>query len=200
MTEPTFDPAQALKIDLSRGQLTLHGSSGRFLVPTEGLIDLLAASSTEAIAAFGAGIGMEIGRRVADRLGTRIDQASVELFLEHLGGELALTGLGSLSVERWGKALVLCLESIKVQGSQHAACLERVLAALIEAALQRSLSRDVSAMLLAHDDSTWRFLVAGRHARPQVERWLASGLSYGDVLTRLHRADSLDSGTTRGKS
>jgi hypothetical protein len=195
MTEPSFDPAQALKIDLSRGQLTLQGSSGRVLIPTEGLIELLGATSDNSVAAFGAGMGAEIGKRIADRLGAEIHQASVELFLEHLGGELALTGLGSLSVERWGKALVLCVEGLKSE-----ACLERVIASLLEAALQRSLSRDAAAILLSREGGSLRFLVAGRHARPKVEQWLASGVPYGDVLTRLHQASATGSGIARGDS
>lgn len=195
MTEPAFDPAQALKIDLSRGLLTLQGSSGRVLVPTDGLVELLTAANGDAVAAFGAGMGSEIGRRISDRLGSGIQQASVELFLEHLGGELALTGLGSLSVERWGKALVLCVEGLKVD-----ARLERVIASLLEAALQRSLSRDVAAILLSREGAVLRFLVAGRHARPQIEKWLAAGIPYGDVLTKLHQASVAESGTTRGES
>lgn len=195
MTEPSFDPARALKIDLSRGQLTLQGSSGRVLIPTEGLIELLGATSADSIAAFGAGMGADIGRRISDRLGAEIQQASVELYLEHLGGELALTGLGSLSVERWGKALVLCVEGLKLE-----ACLERVIASLLEAALQRSLSRDAAAILLSREGGCLRFLVAGRHARAKVEQWLAEGVPYGDVLTKLHQATASGTGTTRGDS
>src|SRR5512145_1061883 len=110
MSESSFDPAQALKIDLSRGQLTLAGSSGRILVPIDGLVALLDACSEESLSAFVATLGTDMGRRIAERLGSAIEQATVELYLEHLGGELALTGLGNLTVERWGRALVLCVE------------------------------------------------------------------------------------------
>ncbi len=195
MSEPTFDPAQALKIDLSRGQLSLMGSSGRVLVPIDGLIDLLAASSNEVVAAFGAGMGTEIGRRIADRLGSAIERASIELYLEHLGGEIALTGLGNLSVERWGKALVLCIEGLRA-----AAGLESMVLSLIEAAVQRSLSRDVAVTLLSKGDGLLKLLVAGRHAQAQVEQWLSSGLSYGDVLTKLHQSTSEQASSSRGES
>jgi hypothetical protein len=195
MTEPTFDPAQALKIDLSRGKLTLLGSSGRVLVPTDTLVDLLAASSAQAIKAFGAGIGTDIGRRVAERLGSAIERASVELYLEHLGGELALIGLGCLSIERWGKALVLC-----VDGLSDSEALKSAVLSIIEAALQRSLSRDVAVLLLSKGDGTVRFLVVGRHAETTVEQWLASGISCGDVLVRLHQPSGPASSGERGDS
>jgi hypothetical protein len=195
MSEPTFDPAQALKIDLSRGRLSLLGSSGRILVPTDTLVDLLAASSSQAITAFGAGIGTEIGRRIADRLGSAIERASVELYLEHLGGELALTGIGCLSIERWGKALVLCVE-----GLRDSEALESAVLAIIEAALQRSLSRDVVVLLLSKGDGSVRYLVVGRHAAASVEQWLDSGLSCGEVLFKLHQPFGAETGRARGES
>lgn len=195
MSEPTFDPLQSLQIDLSRGQLTLQGSSGRILVPTDGLIDLLAASSPEAISAFGAGMGTDIGRRIAERLGSAIERATVELYLEHLGGELALAGLGSLSVERWGRAMVLCVE-----GLPDSEPLANLVQELIGAAIQRSLSRDVAVMRLSKFDGTVRMLIAGSHARAQVESWLASGISYGDILTRLHQPGAAGASNVRGGS
>jgi hypothetical protein len=195
MSEPTFDPAQALKIDLSRGQLTLLGSSGRFLVPVDGLIDLLAACSPEAICAFGAGMGTDIGRRIVDRLGSAIERASVELYIEHLAGELALAGLGSLSVERWGKALVL-----RVEGLRDAEPLESVMISLIEAAIQRSLSRDVAVMRISKERGDLRLLILGRHAQSRVEQWLTEGLSYGDVLIKLHQGAGPDTVNAGGGS
>jgi hypothetical protein len=195
MSESTFDPAQALKIDLSRGQLSLMGSSGRVLVPTESLAELLAASTNEAISAFGAGIGTDIGRRILERLGSAIERATIELYLEHLGGELALSGLGSLSVERWGKALVLCLE-----GLGDSAGLESMVMSLIEAAIQRSLSRDVVVLRLAKTDGLLRLIVSGRHAKFQIEQWQAAGLSYGQILTNLHQNPLVEASSTRGES
>jgi hypothetical protein len=45
-----------------------------------------------------------------------------------------------------------------------------------------------------------RLLVAGRQAQEQIEKWLASGLSYGEVLTKLHRSTSAESSSARGES
>jgi hypothetical protein len=55
-------------------------------------------------------------------------------------------------------------------------------------------------MRLAKGDGLLRLLVIGRHARAQVEQWLAADLSYGDVLTKLHRSISDESSSTRGES
>jgi hypothetical protein len=194
----TFDPAQALRIDLARGQLTLLGSGDRMLVPLESLIDLLAASDHDAIAAFGASIGTGIGRRITDRLGASIEQASVELFTEHLGGELALCGLGSLSVERWGHAMVLAIEGLK-----DSAALELLVSALIEAALQRALSRDVSVVSFGRKDNVLRLSLLSHHAKDLVESAMTTGKSYGEVLTLLHESIQTTNSTgnaTRGES
>jgi hypothetical protein len=193
----TFDPAQALRIDLARGQLSLAGSGGgsgnRLLVPLDSMIDLLSSADNDAITAFGAGIGTDMGRRVRDRLGSAVDQASVELFLEHLGGEIALAGLGSLSLERWGYALVLVLEGLK-----DAASLEILVAALLEAVIQRALSRDVTVVSLGRQADALKFAMLGRHAKDQVEQAMAAGKSLGDVLTQLHQ--STQANATRGES
>jgi hypothetical protein len=190
----TFDPSQALRIDLARGQLTLLGSGDRMLVPLESLIDLLASSDHDSITAFGASIGTGIGRRIAERLGSSIDQASVELFTEHLGGELALCGLGNLSVERWGYALVLAIEGLK-----DSAALELLVSALIEAALQRALSRDVSVVSFGRVDATLKLSLLGHHAKDSVERAMTSGKSYGEVLTMLHESTQ-SANSKRGES
>lgn len=198
----TFDPAQALRIDLARGQLALSGldsgSASRMLVPLDSMIDLLSSCEPEAITAFGAAIGTDIGRRIQTRLGSAIGQASLELYLEHLGGEVALMGLGNLSLERWGYAVVLVL-----QGLKDATALELLVSSLLEAALQRSLSRDVSVVSFgrppsADSEPALKFALLGSHAKDEVEQALASGKSYGDVLTHLHQMT--ETAIVRGES
>lgn len=198
----TFDPAQALRIDLERGQLSLagmdSGSARRVLVPLESMSELLASCEPEAVTAFGAALGTDIGRRVQSRLGSAIDQASLELYLEHLGGEVALMGLGNLSLERWGYALVLVLG-----GVNESPALERLVQALLEAALQRSLSRDVAVVSFGRtgkgdEPAALKFAILGPHTKGDVEAALASGKSYGEVLTELHRMSQ--TATVRGQS
>lgn len=179
----TFDPAQALRIDLAQGKVSLAGSGERVLVPVESLIDLLAASDEEAIRGFGASLGTDMGRRIVERLGNAVERASVELYVEHLGGELALTGLGCLSVERWGHALVVVID-----GAKDSAAIETLLMALIEAVVQRSLSRDTAIVSLGRQGDSLKFALLGSHAKDEVEHALSTGKSYGDVLTSLHRA------------
>lgn len=152
------------------------------LVPADALVDLCRSAGDEAVSDFGRRLGTAAGRRVAERLGDT-SSATLEEVLEHLGGELALLGLGSLGLERWGRALVLT-----VDGGPFGAQLDRLLAAVLEGALQRAFGRDVHAAKLVRDDRQVRFLIASAASAGKVTEWLGSGLSYGDVLTRLQQS------------
>jgi len=186
MAEPRFDPARTLSVDLPRGRLTLDGSDARLLVSLSAVDELLESCSADARRAFGLRAGTEIGRRLVERLGEQLlVGAPVELIVEHLGGELALMGLGSLEVEQWGRALVFGID--QVIGSPRIAGL---LADILEGVLQRSLSRDASLVSLGTEDGRLRLLVVGRQVKPVVDEWLQQGTSYGEVLTRLNRSHS----------
>jgi hypothetical protein len=137
-------------------------------------------------------MGMAMGKRVAARLaaasgapaaaGARAVRAStVETVIEHLGGELALAGLGSLAVERWGRAMVMVLDRCPL-GAEASRLLEGVL----EGALEAAAGGAPRALLLDREAARARFLIAGPAAVDRVRAWLAGGASWGDALVRLH--------------
>ncbi len=181
MSEPRFDPTLALKLDFDQGQVTLRGQGPCLVVPKGALLDLLSNAGDEATSNFGQQLGTEVGRRMVENLGSGIDTASIEAFVEHLGGELALLGLGALSVERWGKALVLVVE-----GGPAGETGVALASAVISGALQRALSRDVAVVELMKSDSTLRLLVVSKAAGDEVKQWLSEEVPWGSVLTRLH--------------
>lgn len=173
-----FDPSQAVKFDMGRGRIQLDGPVSRVLVPADALVGLAKAAGEEALRDFGRQLGTEAGRRAAGRFG---DAATPEAVVEHLGGDLALSGLGSLSIERWGRALVLV-----VGGSPFGADGDPLLCAVFEGALQRGLGRTVEVVLLARDGDSARLLVVNPAAAAKVRAWLADGTAWGDVLAKLH--------------
>ena len=130
---------------------------------------------------FGHRLGTEAGRRVADQLGDSLRSAGVEGFVEHLGGNLALLGLGSVSLERWGKALVFV-----VTGSPLGGAGDGLLAAVLEGALQRCLGREPRLVVLGRDADHVRLLAAGDKGAAKMRTWLGQGVSWGDALARLH--------------
>lgn len=180
MAQTRFDPSHAVKFDLGRGVVQLDGSADRLLVPADALLALCGAAGEEAARDFGRKIGAEIGRRAAGRLGT-VAQAGLEDVLEHLGGDLALAGFGSLGIERWGRALVMTVSDCPLGAAG-----DGLLAAVLEGAIQRALGRDATVVPLARDGASARLLVVGEKAARAVRGWLAEGVQWGDALARLH--------------
>ncbi len=178
MGSPRFDPAHAVKFDLARGRVEIDGA--RALVPVDALVELCKAAGEEAAKDFGRRLGTEIGRRVASRLGDGAVGASLEAVVEHLGGELALTGLGSLSLERWGRALLFVVSGSPLGGSGDA-----LIAAVLEGALQRGMGRDASVVSLTRDDAQVRLLVVGAQGAEKARGLLDQGIVWSEVIARL---------------
>jgi hypothetical protein len=178
MGTPRFDPTHSLEFNFDRGTVKLGGQSERVLVPADVLASLLKGADAGTRKDFANRLGTEAGRRVGERIdGT----ASIPAVVEHLGGELALMGLGSLGFERWGRALV-----VTVVGSPLRAEGDELLAGIIEGALQRAFGRSSSVLPLERDDSLVRLLVVSKATAERVRGWLDSGISFGDALLRLN--------------
>jgi hypothetical protein len=179
-----FDPTRAVTFDLSSGQVHLQDSQTTVIVPASALAELCSAAGEQATARFGRAIGQAMGKRVASRLGgpeqsrTQIESSTVEGFVEHLGGEFALAGMGTLSLERWGRALVLVLD----RGSSPSA----LLCALLESALEAATGRAVRCLRIMQEDLRERFAVTNPEAATRAQAWLAEGASWGEVLVKLH--------------
>ncbi len=174
-----FNPSGSVSFDLVRGRVDCGGE--HVLVPADALIDLCRNAGGEAVSDFGRRLGTSAGRRVAERLGDT-SSASLEEVLDHLGGELALLGFGSLGLERWGRALVLT-----VDGGPFGQQLDGLLGAVLEGALQRAFARDVHAAWLTRDDRQVRFLIASATSASKVGEWLSAGVSYAEALARLQK-------------
>jgi hypothetical protein len=176
-----FNPSGSVSFDLVRGRVDCGGE--HVLVAADALVDLCRAAGDEAVSDFGRRLGTAVGRRIAERLGDGASSATMEEVLDHLGGELAVAGLGSLGLERWGRALVLTID-----GSPFGQQLDRLLGAVLEGALQRAFGRDCRAAKLMRDDRQVRFLITNPSSADKVAEWVGSGQSYGDVLARLQNA------------
>jgi len=112
-----FNPSEAVTFDLAFGHLHLDGAPSRVMVPAGALLKLCEAAGAEQAAELGSAVGEALGRRVAVRMAAgqedrtaAVRAAGLEAVVEQLAGELALVGMGALSAERWGKALVLIVD------------------------------------------------------------------------------------------
>jgi hypothetical protein len=182
MGTPRFDPTHSLEFNLDRGSVKLSGSLERVLLPADALAALVRAADGETRRDFARRLGTEAGRRVAERLDA---SASPEAVVEHLGGEVALMGLGSLGFERWGRMLVVTVQGSPLRGEG-----DEILAGVVEGALQRAFGRTASVVPLQRDDTLARLLVVSSGAADRVREWLGSGVSWGDVLSRLNGTGS----------
>jgi hypothetical protein len=180
MGTPRFDPTHSLEFNFDRGTVKLGGQSERVLVPADVLASLLKGADPETRKDFANRLGTEAGRRMSERIdGT----ASIPAVVEHLGGELALMGLGSLGFERWGRALIVTVVGSPLRGEG-----DELLAGIIEGAFQRAFGKSSSVLPIQRDDALVRLLVVSKGTAERVRGWLASGVSFGDALTRLNGA------------
>src|SRR5260370_41021410 len=110
MAAPTFDSARAVRFDLARGSVQAGSQDERLLlVPAAALSNLVAAAPPEAAETLARSLGTSIGTRASMRIGD-VAGASVDAFVTQLAGEAALAGIGVLSIQRWGRALVVLIE------------------------------------------------------------------------------------------
>jgi hypothetical protein len=180
MGTPRFDPTHSLEFNLDRGSVKLSGSLERVLLPADALTTLLRGADAETRRDFARRLGTEAGRRVAERLDS---SATAEAVVEHLGGEVALMGLGSLGFERWGRVLVVTVQGSPLRGEG-----DELLAGIVEGAMQRAFGRSSTVVVLGRDDALVRLLVVSSATAERVRGWLGSGVSWGDVLSRLNGA------------
>jgi len=178
MAAPTFDSARAVRFDLVHGSVQAGTHDERLLlVPAAALSNLVAAAPPEAAEALARSLGTSIGTRASARIGD-LAGASIDWFVTQLAGEAALGGVGVLSIERWGRALVVVIERSPLKPA--------VLGPLVAAALEAVGGRRVWCTVLSHDDQATRVLVASQQAVERVRNWMASGSVWGEALAKLH--------------
>ncbi len=177
-----FNATQGVRFDLARGAVRAgQGDDRLLLVPLAALVDLAAAAPPGAVEALGRALGTAIGRRAAARIGDATG-SSLEDFVTQLAGEAALAGVGVLSVERWGRALVVVLEESPLPAS--------LVSPLVGASLEAASGRKVASALLSHDARSARVLVSSDRAVGRVREWMASGVPWGDAIAKLHGGGS----------
>src|SRR5215472_7299509 len=148
-----------VRFDLPSGTVRAQDNERVVLVPAAALDSLAKSAGVDAACAFTKALGAAVGGRVAAHAGSAdaVRKATLETLVTELGAELALAGWGALSLERWGRAMV-----IAVQGPPLAE--QRLLASFVEGAIGVfSGGREVRCLSLG-GDGTIRILVAGPRA------------------------------------
>lgn len=182
MASTSFDPTRAVRFELPQGRVHAGTEGERvLLVPTSAIDDIALSAPPEAVEALGRAMGTAVGRRAAARLGD-LPAASLEAVVNQLAGEAAIAGVGALSLERWGKALVVVVEGSPLNGT--------LLAPMVAGAIEAASGRGVAATLLSRDEQVARLFVGSLRGVERVRDWIASGVSWGDALARLQGVGS----------
>ena len=183
MANPPFDASKAVTFDLARGQIQKE-EEPRVLVSANALLALCQAAGGDATSVFARAAGDSIGDAIArrfQRAGAEAKGASIESVVEHLSGELAIAGFGALSLERWGRALVLVVDR-GLGGTEG----DKLLAPLLASAVSKAAKVEARCVRLSRDGDRARFLITGPKGAEKVRDWLLAGLSWGEALVRLH--------------
>jgi hypothetical protein len=168
--------------DLSRGEIRKDDHERRVLLSARAIVALCQAAGDDATSAFGQSLGESIGASIAARFergGGDPRGAAIESIVEHLAGELAVAGLGTISVERWGRALVLVVDNASAD-------VDKVLAPLLGAMVSRAAKVQARCVRLSREGDRARFLIAGEAGAGKVSDWLSAGVPWGEALVRLH--------------
>jgi hypothetical protein len=184
MAGPPFDPNAAVRFDLKSGVASDVRGARLVLVPGAAL-EALERTDPSAVAILGDAIGRACGTRVAARLGgdAGVRAAQLELVVAHLAGELAISGVGAVHLERWGRAMVCVVANPSVPS-------DAFLGAVLEGALGSASGREIAAAPLGREAESARFFLGARGTATRVRGLVAEGKSHGDALAIIQETSS----------
>jgi hypothetical protein len=172
---------EPLKFDLATGQVRTAAGEQLLVIPLSSLEEIASTGGANAASRVARGLGVAIGRRVVRGLGSTegVRKASLEALVTSLAFEVAVAGWGSLTLERWGKALVLALDHAPVADLA-------IVTALLEGALETLAGREVHGVALPTEGGAIRVLVASEKTAAKARAWSLEGVLVGEVIARLH--------------
>ncbi len=175
----SVDLSHAVTFHLPSGTVRTADDANAAVVPTAALAELVRSSPTEARGRFGRAIGEGMGKRIAKRVGgsAALLGGSLELVTTHLAGEIALAGLGTLTIERWGRALVFHWTGAAIE-------LTEVLIGILEGAIATATGRSATGLLLSAHGGL-RILATSEDAARRARGWMDEGVPWAEALTRL---------------
>jgi hypothetical protein len=174
------DLSNSVRFDLQSGTVRLFDDEKGIVVPASVLAALVKATPADARAKVGRDFGTHLGRGVAKR--GSILEAGLEEAATALAAQLAVAGLGTCNLERWGKALVVHVTDSPIDDASF-------VANVLEGALSAASAQALSCTVLTGDNGI-RVLVASERGVLRVRGWIEQGTSWSDALVRLQSGGS----------
>jgi len=175
----SVDLSNAVRFDLPNGTVHLSDNEKGLLVPASVLASLLKTTPPDVRGQIGRDLGAHLGRAMARRVGgaPALLDGGLELAASTLAAELALAGLGTCALERWGRALVVQITGSPIEETDF-------VASVVEGALAAATGRSLACTALS-DAGGVRILVASESGALRVRGWIEQGVSWSDALVRL---------------
>ncbi len=180
MEKPLFDASSFVKIDLTKGAISSSGKDRLVMVPIS-VLQSLRPSDTLRTAAMD--WGKLHGRRLAERVDQTAENTSLEALSSHLGGTLAAFGLGRLSIEIHGSALLF-----KAEGDLNSRITDGV-SVLMEGFLAGYLSAlgsdTFKVVRLGEASGGWLFWAGNPRVAPKIRQRVSAGRTPMEILNTL---------------
>jgi hypothetical protein len=175
--------------DLGAGQVLVEPAGPHMLVPVGVLEALCEKAGAEATEVFARTLGYEIGLRAASRLTGQSDpdaRRSVRLLspedvAAELGASWAIAGLGRLSLERWGRALLAVVEASPLEEAGDA-----MLAWALQGAIRGVTGDTATVARLSREGTRARFLIGSPRACERARALVAGGATWVEAIAMLH--------------
>ncbi len=181
MPAPAFDANGAVRFDVTNGAASDAAGARLVLVPAAAL-EALERTTPGALAQVGSEVGRGCGARVAAKLGgdAGVRAATLETVVTQLAGELAIAGLGAVSLERWGKALVIVLANPSVSS-------DGFVSAVLAGALGAAAGREVFLAPIGREGTVARYYVGTQQTMIRCRSLVSQGKSWGEILAALQK-------------
>jgi hypothetical protein len=182
MSHPAFDPAGFVRFDLSNGTIRSSAEEPLALIPAD-VVSMLEPGNDLDMAA--RNWGATHGKRLADVLAGTDEPSTMDLLAEYLGGSLTTAGLGRLSIEIRGDALLFRIEA--GDSATQSAGRRALIAGFIAGYLEAVGPAAFGVVHLGGDESADMFWAGNPDAARQLQSWLEQGMEPTAAVDRLGR-------------
>lgn len=184
-TSAGFDPVHFFDFDLASGAVHTRNGQRVLVVSDDVLGPLVAAAVSAQDLTPVRSLGQKLGQTVREELGADPVHSAPHEVLTHVAGVVGAFGWGRLGVERWGKALVVSVESLPEIDAQHLA-----IAALLGGLFSSLVSEEVACVPVGKEGI---FLVVNPNVAAQVWAWSRQEAGLAPILARLGPSDGAES-------
>jgi hypothetical protein len=180
MDQSSFDAKGFIEFDLRSGKIRSAGSEQLTLVPTEVLAEL---EPGEPLKEAARDWGRVHGGRLKEHLSSKGKSGGMEALADHLGGTAAALGMGRLSVEIVGDALLFRSKS-KADSSANEG-LNALMSGFLAGYLDALTGRSFDVAPLGPNEGDLIFLAGNSNAVNRVFRWREEGVDLFAAIGRL---------------